>query len=600
MQPRPLDLSGAITRPQHAAHCALVVALIAGCFSGSEETPKAAPRASSLLLVTLDTTRADALTSFGGRPGITPHLDAVAEEGLSFDRAYTVAPLTLPSHASILTGLVPPRHGLRVNGAARLSAEAQTLAEVARAADLSTAAFVSAVVLDPAFGLDQGFEVYDAPLHSLQQADSHFNDRSGEEVVAAAARWLQERKEDERFFLWVHLWDAHGPWNPPPELRALAPDDTSGYLGDVALMDRAFGRLMAALGTAGHDGDTLVVVVGDHGEAFHEHGEFSHGALIFEPTMRVPLVLRFPDGYRAGERSDRVISVVDLVPTLVHVLGLPVPEGLDGRNLLEPDDAGGGAYLESYYGYLAYGWAPLVGYVDARAKYVHGAVARLFDPVRDPGEKRDLSGQPDRDPEPYRRAIRNLSTRPALGAEALAQDPSLRAGISALGYAEVETEGALPRPLDPVDRPDPLTAIAEHAAMLEALGDFNRGDYVGAEQRCRAVLARNPDNIDALERLGIALIRQQRYREAIPPLRRAHASGHGTAAGAVNLGTCYRKLEQLPLAKQAFEAALAIDASQVRAVRHLVDMHLLAGDRDRALVFARRFEQLTGETLKIP
>ena len=299
-----------------AALLALVCAACGGEGDSAGTSRARGEHARSVVLVTLDTTRADALSSYGGTEGLTPHLDALAEESLVFDRAYTVVPLTLPSHASMLTGLIPPRHGLRVNGASRLPEEAVTFAEVARAGGMETAAFVSAVVLDAAFGLAQGFEEYDAPSHSLVQADSHYADRTGTEVVDRASAWLSARDPGTRFFLWVHLWDPHGPWDPPPELRARAPHDETGYLGDVALADQAFGRLMETLRTTGHADEAMVVVVADHGEAFWEHGEYSHGALLFEPTMRVPLIVRFHDGHRAGERSDAIASVVDLFPTM--------------------------------------------------------------------------------------------------------------------------------------------------------------------------------------------------------------------------------------------------------------------------------------------
>ncbi|MFT5288357.1 MAG: choline-sulfatase [Planctomycetota bacterium] len=551
----------------------------------------------SALLVTLDTTRADALSSFGGVEGLTPHLDQLAAGGIVFERAYTTAPLTLPAHASIMTGLTPPRHGLRVNGASKLPAAGQTLAELAREGGLATAAFVSAVVLDSAFGLDQGFQVYDLPAHSLVQSDSHFSDRSGVAVVQAANAWLREHDPKQRFFLWVHLWDPHGPWNPPAEMRALAPEDDTGYLGDVALADQAFGQLMEGLRATGHLENTVIAVVADHGEAFWEHGEYSHGALIHEPTMHVPMILRLPNGSGSGERRTDVVSVVDVLPTLSAALGLRTPQGIDGRDLFSAELIDGGAYLESYYGYLAYGWAPLVGYVDAKGKYIYGGRPLLFDPVADPEEKRELSPLRHADIAGYRNAIKRIAARPQLDLEQAQGNADRGASIAALGYAEVSGSLELPAPHSAVNRPDPRSAVAEHTVMLEALGEFNSGDYAAAERSYRKALMRNPANVDALERLGITLIRLKRFEEALVPLGKALESGHGSAAGAVNLGTCYRKLKLYAQALAAFEHALVVDASQVRAVRHLVDLYLMANQPGLAEKYSARFTELTGEAL---
>ena len=250
---------------RRASLSVLALALASAC-PGSDE-----PGGLSAVLITLDTTRDDAV----GAPGVTPHLDALARDGVRFERAYTVAPLTLPAHASMLTGLVPLRHGLRVNGAGALPLAASTLAEHAAAAGLRTGAIIGAVVLDGAFGLDQGFETYDVPPHGRQQRDTHFAMRTGAEVVELALAWLDEGDPRAPFFLWVHLWDPHAPYDAPAELAGRFPEHP--YLDEVAAADAAVGTLIAGLTARGLMERTAILVVGDHGEAFGEHGELTHG-----------------------------------------------------------------------------------------------------------------------------------------------------------------------------------------------------------------------------------------------------------------------------------------------------------------------------------
>lgn len=264
--------------------------LASGCSGGG---------AHSVLLITLDTTRADALGAYGRLPSVTPHLDRLAAEGVVYEHAYTVAPLTLPAHASMLTGLYPPRHGVRDNGVAGLAQSAVTLAERARAAGFQTAAFLGAVVLDQGFGLEQGFERYDTPARSFYGGPSMgYAERPAAEVAGLVASWLAERDKDRPFLLWAHLWDAHAPYEPPEALRQRAGGDA--YLGEVAACDVAVGRLCAALAAEGLEDSTLIVVVGDHGESFSEHDEISHGPYVWNTTLQVPLLLRLPDGDKAG------------------------------------------------------------------------------------------------------------------------------------------------------------------------------------------------------------------------------------------------------------------------------------------------------------
>src|SRR5262245_50119282 len=302
--------------------------------------------AHSVLLVTFDTTRADALGAYGCTPSVTPNLDRLASEGVVFEQAYTVAPLTVPAHASLLTGLVPPRHGVRDNGRSALPASADTLAEVLRARGFETAAFVSALVLDRGFGLDQGFERYDQPPLVERVKGDEKVERSARETTLAATRWLAERERGQPFFLWVHLYDAHNPYVPPPDDLARAGGDA--YRGEIAAVDDAVGVLLDALHARGLDSEPLIVLTADHGESLGEHGERIHGALCYEAAVRVPLVFRFP-GAPPMPGPVRLASLVDLFPTTLARLGVPIPAGLDGIDLFAADaPPGRGVYFEAY------------------------------------------------------------------------------------------------------------------------------------------------------------------------------------------------------------------------------------------------------------
>ncbi len=560
----------------------------AACKPAEAEPPRSA------VLLTLDTTRGDALGCYGGRPELTPHLDRLATESLLYERAYTVAPLTLPAHASMMTGLYPPRHGIRDNGAFTLPRSAETLAERARAAGFETAAFVSSVVLDQGFGLEQGFEIYAAPRHDSQQVTSHYSDLRASQVVARARRWLEERDPARPFFLWVHIWDPHGPYEPPPPFNRLAPEHP--YLGEVAAADAGVGLLVQGLREANVWDSTLFAVVADHGEAFFEHGEFSHGVLCQDTTMRVPFLLRYPDGYRAGERESAIASVADVAPTLSVALGLGLPGNIDGESLFRrsvgPER---GAYLESYHGYLAYGWSPLAGWVDGQGKYLHSSMPEFTTPQNDPDEQREQAA--DRtDLERYRGHLARIGQlEPLPRSSAGPENEALRAKVRSLGYAGFgQGEERLPKPLEPSELPSPKSRIAEHRQGLDALGLFNAGRYAEAEALHRQILAGNPRNYHSLERLAVCLIRQQRFTEAIAPLQQVIDFGRASASSYVNLGICMRKAGNLERAVALFEQALATDPNQVRALGNLIGLHRAAGRAASAAPLLERFEQLTG------
>ncbi len=564
--PRRADARPAPARlaPARLAH-ALLLAMIplASCGDGAGDGPRGA------VLITLDTTRADVLSCYGGPEGLTPHLDQLAAEGVRFDRAYTVAPMTLPSHASMLTGLIPPRHTVRDNGHRALPAAADTLPERAAAAGLQTAAFVSASVLHQGFGLDQGFDHYQAPAETQASRGTQYRSRRAHEVVADAVAWLEQRDRARGYLLWVHLWDPHAPYQPPPAFRRANP-----YHGEVASVDDATGQLLDALRADPDWPRTTVAVVADHGEAFGEHGEWTHGPFLYETTVRVPLLLRAP-GLGAGV-SDSVVSVTDLAPTLAEALGLELPADIDGRSLLRPGALEPrGAWLESLEGSFAYGWAPLWGWVDENGKYLDGGAPRLYDPAADPAETRDLAAARGPELESFRQAIREAAARPALPrGEGDAASEELLSAVQELGYAAVgedERGEGDPAPFEDSGKPDPL-ARAEELRQLNRAGNLaNNQKMAEAAAIYAEIVAGNPGNLWAQEMLGSIRLILGEHEQAIPPLMVVVRAGRGTATTFGNLAGCYRALGQDERAVPWLERALERNPAHKGVRQHLVE-----------------------------
>ena len=534
-------------------------------------------RRHSVLLVTFDTTRADVLAPWGGPGGLTPNLDRLAAEGLVFADASTVAPLTLPSHASMLTGLYPPHHGLRENGIAALPASAQTLAEIAQGAGFQTAAFVSALVLDPSFGLDQGFDTYAAPPRRVGSQSSHTPELTADQTISSALAWLDQRDRARPFFLWVHLFDPHGPYTPPPAFRPRDKADAPAlYLGEIRFADRELGRLIAALERDGSLEDTFVAFTADHGEAFGEHGEPTHGAYVWETTLHVPLILRDPAGRRAGQRTDSVAGVTDLFPTLLEAMGLPQRRTVDGISLMPLLDGEElpkerGVYFESYSGYISYGWSPLAGWRDAAGKYIHSSRPQFFEPRSDPRESRDLlaaDGDLGARLVPYTTALARIGERGALidagdGEPGQATDTDLFGAIRNLGYAGVSaTVQDLPRPLEPSDRPAPQDNADIYRESLRAQELSNRGEYAQAEAILSDLWRRQPNNPFVLDRLSTVLIHLGEHARAVPLLERLLEIGPGWAGSFCNLGLAYNAVGRVDEAVGMFRRAIQMDGTQ--------------------------------------
>src|SRR5687768_8620483 len=353
-----------------------------------------APDRLNVLLITLDTTRWDRLGAYGDGAAVTPNLDRLAGEGVLFEQAIASAPLTLPAHSTIFTGLLPPRHGVRDNGGYVLDARHATLASALKASGRETGAFVGAFVLDAKFGLDAGFDTYFDRFDVSRQRSISLGaiSRRAGEVVDNAMPWLEERAS-RPFFAWLHFYDAHSPYEPPEPFLSRFRDRP--YAGEIAYVDSQVGRLLQWLDTRGLTDRTVVVVIGDHGESLNEHGEGTHGLFIYEATTRVPFIVRTPYSNARARRVPGAVRSEDVMPTILELVGRPVPDGIQGRSLAplitgSTADLNLDAYSESLYARNHYGWSELRSLRSGRFKFIATTRPELYDLERDPGELRNL------------------------------------------------------------------------------------------------------------------------------------------------------------------------------------------------------------------
>jgi arylsulfatase A-like enzyme len=536
----------------------------------------------NVLLVTLDTTRADALSCQGGRPGVTPTLERFAAEGVRFARAQSVAPLTVPSHASMLTGLYPPRHTLRANGLAALPSSARTLAESCRDGGLETAAFVSALVLDRSFGLDQGFDTYDQPPRPTVKDSSVYPQRRGKKTVAAFEQWLSRRPSDRRFFAWVHLFDPHAPYVPEPEFLAQAGGDP--YLGEVAATDANVARILGLLSQHGLAENTLVLIVGDHGESLGEHGERTHSAYCYRSTNDVPFLVRFPDRRHRGDVRDDVVSVADVCPTALAALGLQVPPEIDGRDVFAgTPDPERGVYCESFTGFFEYGWSPLAGWIGASAKYLASSEPEFYDLAVDPREERNLTGSRPEFERAARAHLGEVFARPTLAASAKQDGAGLTDALRSLGYADAAPmRDDVPSPLEPSDRPSPKSRASELEALLfaNALVDDHQNER--ALPLLEEILRANPRNTTALDSCALVLVQLGRHAEAEARLREHVALGHLPCGPRINLATCAEQRGDVLGAIRWFESALELEPNDPRVLTELAGLYERIGKSERA------------------
>jgi Flp pilus assembly protein TadD len=499
----------------------------------------AAVRATNVVLITIDTLRADHVGAYGYVRARTPTLDALAANGAVFERAYSAAPITLTSHATMLTGRYPPGHGARDNGML-VSATVPTLATVLHTKGLKTGAFVAAFPLDHQFGLNRGFDVYGDRLPRAPDGKV-MNERPASQVADEAISWLAGIHS--AFFLWAHVFEPHAPYGDAASGRSAL----DRYDDEIATADREIGRLIAALGA--RRSDTAIIVAGDHGEAFGEHGEYSHSIFVYDTTLRVPLIVNAP-GVGAARIADPV-TLADVAPTAAGLVGMSMTD-VDGIDL-SPVLAGRPApdrelYAESFAPFVEFGWAPLRTIRHGRWKFIAAPKPELFDLEHDANEQQDVvSGEPSIAQQLDHR-LNRYSAASLTATAAPAPDAAER--LRSLGYSagsSVTPSGSV------VDRPDPKDRreIAASIAQVTA-GELSGDALISA---LRAILAADPRNSQAHLRLGYAYVQRGDCTRAVPELTAAATAGLPTADAHLGLAMCLGQQNDLAGAERALAEA---------------------------------------------
>ncbi len=558
----------------------LVALLLWGCGPGATDRPVAQAgghEARTIVLVSVDTLRADRVGFMGFENAGTPVLDRLAEKGMVFERAQTTAPLTLPAHASLMTGRSVPAHGVLNNGTFSLPAEVPTLAELLQSAGWATGAFVSSPVLSRRYGLDRGFERYDdtiPPIHATRGLVIHYPERSGVKTVDAALSWLLDKK-GQQALVWVHLWEPHAPYTPPEGFREGLVDR---YQGEVAAADAALGRLVAGLETLGRGNGALIVVTADHGEGLGAHGEPTHGVFLYQETMHVPLVIYGPGWEVKRGRFEEPVSLADIAPTLAVLAGQDPPEGADGLSLDAVLRRGGtlaarsGVFAESHLPAIEFSWSGLRAFVSGSTKLIDAPHPELYDLAQDPGEQDDLSlaqqgrvSAMQRDLGESVSAARELA--PAAGAERSASQEELEV-LRSLGYAASGKVSHSSQLVDP-SRIDPKERLEFIKTHDEAIGLAQSGRTIEAIAALTRLSEIDPGNPSVLVQLGQAQILAKDYNGALDTFTRAVHVAPDFALAWYRIGMLRGHRKDLEGEEEAYRRAIELDPYSVETHKAL-------------------------------
>lgn len=602
---------------------------LGACATAPRPAAQAAPveegqQPERVVLITIDTLRADYVGSYGSKSSRTPTLDRLAADGVRFATAISPTPMTMPSHTSLMTGLDPTLHGVHSNAKFRLDDEIPTLAEQFQAHGFATAAFLSSVVLDRRYGLARGFDVYDDRMgfrHNIHGATGGYAERTADQVVDATLHWLESAPN--RFFLWVHFYDPHGGYDPPkgfrPKQRATTatPEEIGAleyskqafpplYAGEIYFADTELGRLLRTLNRKFADDRTLIVVTSDHGESLGEHGELTHTLTLYDATQKIPLLMKGP-GVPGGRVIDAQVRLVDVAPTILSLSGLPAIERTTGEDLGpwmrgERED-GLEAYIETLETNLAYGWSPILGLRTGEYKYLRTVRPELYALDTDPDELNDMAASQPAKLKALDAAL-EARLRGALPVVPNAVAPPEEiALLESLGYVVRESDGG-EHPLGWVGGADPKDALGTFIKILEARSRLTDGDLAGAraildsapeaggwvahakaeielqlgdaeqaERLAREVIAAQPHHAEGYLVLGQALELQGRTQDAVAAYEEAARINPNETASLVALGQISEAAGQLDAAEHRYREALDSNAPSADAALRLAALY---------------------------
>ena len=584
-----------------AAAIGLSALLGAGCAGLPGGTDPIRPL--NVVVVTLDTLSARHLNQYGNERIETPAFGRIAAEGVLFEQATATVPLTLPSHTSMFTGTYPMFHGVRDNGGYYVRDDAVTLAEVLGEAGYRTGGFVAAFVVDSRWGLDQGFERYhdDFNFREFERISLDSVQRPGDEVLDAALAWMDEVKDD-RFFSWIHLYDPHWPYEAPePWASRVGGYPDAAYDAEVLFTDSLVGRLLGWLDDHELAEETLLVLMGDHGESLGRHREGAHGFFIYDAAMQVPFLLRAP--YRQVRRGLRVpaqVRGIDLMPTVLDLVGVPTPGDVQGASLValadgSESDLGLWAYSESLYPRNHYGWSPLHALRNGLLHFISAPRPELFEVLADPGETRNLA--PERPGQVRQLQARLDGLMTELGkadADEAAPDTldeETRAQLAALGYLGGSSRVRVEEGEELADPKDKIVLYN----LLKAAGTDSTEDRIeDAMAKVRRVLAEDPGILEAHLVLGNLHVKQEDWGGAIAAYREALALDPEYKSAILGLADAYRLAERYDEAAAGYRRLLELDPNDNKAHYHLAEIHAALGEYQDALEVLAGLEA-TGE-----
>ncbi|MBN2530225.1 MAG: sulfatase-like hydrolase/transferase [Deltaproteobacteria bacterium] len=557
--------------------------------SNGKKATSAALQQPNLLLITVDTTRADHLGCYGYSDIKTPNMDGLARDGVLFEEAFSVQPVTLPAHCSIHTGKYPFRHGVRDNSIYQLGQEHETLAEVLKDAGYLTTAFVASYILNSRFGLDQGFYFYNDRFVKPKQKGRLPVDRRASEVSFLASEWMREvgaSLKRKPFFLWLHYYDPHADYHPPHPYNTAYGNP---YDGEIAYMDDWLGYFFDELKKKDKWENTMVVLVGDHGEGFGEHGENTHGMFIYRSTTHVPLIIKFPHNRFAGKRIGAKVSQVDILPTVLEVLGQKSRDGIDGKTLMPLLDGSElwdrDVYSETYIP-RSFHWSALKGLRSEKRFFVDAPVPELYRTDVDVNETRNVYDTDSKVAQQMSLELNAMVKKvPAAKSNEVVLSDEMTARLEALGY--FVTSGATEN-LDEIELPDPKDRIEVFNAQQRANNLFDSGRWTEALNQYEKLVKEDPENPRLLLDLARVLEKLSEYKRAEKVFVDAAKLDSKNARLFSLMGVMYKNWGKNDNAVSAFEKAIALNSRDAISMFHISLIAMSQNEFDTATAWLRR------------
>ncbi|HUJ95136.1 MAG TPA: sulfatase-like hydrolase/transferase [Terriglobales bacterium] len=533
------------------------------------------PIAPDVVVITIDTLRADHLGCYGYKQIHTPNLDALAADGIRFERAYTPVPVTLPSHTVIFTGTYPTFSGMHDFSGNKLSPTQPTLASVLKNQGYATGAVIGSAVLDSRFGLNHGFDFYydHFDFSRLDESNLDAMERPGNLVADQALAWLQQNYQ-KKFFLWMHLYDPHYPYRPPAPYSEQYKDHP--YDGEIAFADEQVGRLIRFLKDKGLYRNTLIVLSGDHGESLGEHGEKTHGFFIYNATLHVPVIIHLP-GPASAKTVSELASTADLMPTILHALNIAVPGQVQGRNLLplieaKREEGDTSLYAETFLPRLHFNWSELRGAETDRYHFIDAPKPELYDLSKDPGETQNLYSQKPAVAQEMRAKLTALISQYGVAeesAEKTGLDPALMERLKSLGYAGFSGGGSSSAAVSGHNLPDPKDRIQTYELISDAVAQSQHGEFKESVENLKTGLKTDPDSVPIHYLLGLNYYRLGEFPTAVEEFQKVLKLSPDYSLATFQLGNAYAKSGDFDDAISALKQTLHLDPTNFSAAYNL-------------------------------